>query len=280
MKFINKLEQKFGRYAIPNLMLYVIIINAVGFLISQLQPQLLLYICWDMEAILHGQIWRLVTFMMFPFDSNMLSFLLYALVYYSIGNTLERTWGAFRFNLYIFTGILGHILAGVLLYAIFRINLYTMSTSYLNMSLFLALAMTYPDSQFLLFFVIPVKAKWMAAFSAAFLVVEAVQGGIVTRVMIVMSLLNFLLYLVVNRNSFRYNPKDVLRRNEFKRRMNQGPGKVSGKPLHKCTVCGRTDKDHPELEFRYCSKCAGAYEYCNEHLYTHIHIKTPDQAKQ
>lgn len=273
MNFINRLERKFGRYAISNLMLYIIIINAAGFIMSQFNIQLLYYVRWDMEAILHGQIWRLVTFMMFPFDNNMLSFLLFALVYYSIGNALERAWGAFRLNLYIFSGILGHILAGVLLYFLFDLNMYTLNTSYLNMSLFLALAMTYPDMQFLLFFLIPIKAKWMAAFSALFLLIDVVRGSAEIRVMIVMSLINFILFLILNRGYSRYNPKDMIRRREFRQKVRQAQNQSAGKPLHKCTVCGRTDRDFPDLEFRYCSKCDGAYEYCTEHLYTHVHIK-------
>lgn len=273
MNFLNKMERRFGRYAIPNLMLYIIIINAAGFVMYMFNPQLLLYTCWSTGAILKGQIWRLVTFLMTPFESNLLSFLLFAIVYYSIGNMLERTWGTFRFNVYVFVGLLGHILAGFLVYFLFDIDMITMSTSYLNTSLFLAMALTYPDAQFLLFFIIPIKAKWMAAISGAFLIYNLIAGNMATRVMIIMSLINFLLFAVLNRGAAgHYNPKEARRRREFRQKVRQAQNQASGRPLHKCAVCGRTDKDFPDLEFRYCSKCEGAYEYCMEHLYTHVHI--------
>lgn len=270
MKFFNKLERKFGRYAIPNLMLYIIILNAAGFVMWQLNPQLLSYVCWDMKLILKGQIWRLFTFVMFPSYTDFLSFLLFAFVYYSIGNTLERTWGTFRFNVYVFTGILGHILAGVLVYFLFDINMYLMTINYLNTSLFLALAMTYPDVQFLLFFIIPIKAKWMGAVSIAFLILNLLAGSVVERIMILMSLINFVIFLVLYGKQSRYNPKDIIRRKKFQQKMQAG--NRGDRPLHKCAVCGRTDREFPDLEFRYCSKCDGAYEYCMEHLYSHVHV--------
>ena len=274
MNLLNKLERKFGRYAIRNLMLYIIFINAVGFIMSQFEHgiYMLSYVCWDMNAILHGQVWRLITFMMWPTNDTVLNFLLFALVYYSISSALERAWGAFRLNLYIFSGILGHIIAGVLLYFLFDINYYFMNTQYLNMSLFLALALTFPDMQFLLFFLIPIKAKWMAVVYLVMILIELVNGGTAERIVIVMSLINFIAFLLLNSRAGRYNPKDMIRRHEFKRKMNQGRSGAD-KPLHKCYICGRTDRDFPELEFRYCSKCDGAYEYCSEHLYTHVHIR-------
>lgn len=272
MKFFSKLERKFGRYAIHNLMLYIIIINAAGFIMSQLNYQLLLYVCWDMPSILKGQIWRLITFMMWPFETNAFSFLLFAIVYYSIGNALERTWGTFRFNVYVFTGLIGHILAGILMYVLFDYNMINMNTSYLNTSLFLALAMTYPDIQFLLFFIIPIKAKWMGIFSAALLLINLISGGTAQRVMIIMSLINFVIFAFIYGKNSRFNPKDVIRRRQFHQKIHQAQNQAAGHPMHKCAICGRTDKDFPNLEFRYCSKCAGAYEYCSEHLYTHVHI--------
>ncbi len=271
MNFLNKLERKYGRYAIPNLMLYIIILNAAGFIMYQLNPQMLYFVCWDMRSILKGQVWRILTFIMMPFQFDLFSFVLFAIVYYSIGNTLERTWGTFRFNVYVIAGILGHILAAVLVYFLFDINMISMTTTYLNTSLFLALAMTYPDVQFLLFFLIPIKAKWMGAISVAFLFLEMFQGGAVNRVLIIVSLLNFVVFLVMYGKQSRYNPKDIIRRKQFQQKMKTSKAGYE-KTLHKCVVCGRTDRDFPNLEFRYCSKCEGAYEYCMEHLYTHVHV--------
>lgn len=286
MKFLNKLERKFGRFAIHNLMLYIILLNGVGMILNMLYPQSVWYFQWSMPLILRGQVWRLISFILVPYDSNPVSFLIYAFLYYSISQCLERTWGAFRMNLYILTGLLGTILAGALVYAVFRTDTY-MSISYLSNSLFLALAATYPDVQFLLFFIIPVKAKWMALFSVVMYLYELMQivnsygwmpYGFATLIVIVFSLLNFILYFLSSRDFQRINPKEVQRRAEFRKKM--GQRERTGRPVHKCTICGRTDKDFPELEFRYCSKCDGAYEYCSEHLYTHKHIMASSYDKQ
>ena len=225
---------------------------------------------FDRDLILHGQVWRLVTFIMFPFSTSLLSFMLFAFVYYSIGNALERAWGVFRFNLYIYVGLLGHIIGAILIYFAFGLNMYILNTGYLNTSLFLALAMTYPEMQFYLMFLIPIKAKWMALVSIAYLVYSLIVGSVSTRIMIIMSLLNFILFAALMFKNSRFNPRDLGRRVQFRQKMQAAP---SGRQLHKCTVCGRTDADYPDLEFRYCSKCAGAHEYCMEHLYTHVHIQ-------
>lgn len=278
MNFLNRLERRFGRYAIPNLMLYIILLNAAGMVLSIVYPQSVWYLSWSMSRILKGEVWRLVSFIMVPYSSNPVNFLIYGFLYYSISQTLERSWGAFRMNMYIITGLLGTILAGVVVYALFRVDTY-MSISYLSNSLFLALAATYPDVQFLLFFIIPIKAKWMALLSVVMYLYDLMQivnaygwmpYGIATLIVILFSLVNFIIYFLGTRDFQRINPREVQRRAEFRKKM--GQREQSGRPLHKCTVCGRTDRDFPELEFRYCSKCDGAYEYCSEHLYTHKHI--------
>lgn len=280
MNFLNKLERRFGRYAIRNLMLYIVLINGVGMLLAMIQPQLLVWLWWDMDAILRGQVWRLVTFILFPVNSNPLMFVIYAFLYYSIGQTLERSWGAFRVNLYILLGYLGTVLAGVIVYFLLGYNMIFMNIEYMCNSMFLAMAMTYPDATFLFMMFIPMKAKWIALLSIVMYLYDVMQvvhtsgwmpAGFATLLVIVVSLINFIVFFISTRNVSRFNPKEVKRQADFRRKM--GRQEASGRPLHKCTVCGRTDKEFPDLEFRYCSKCDGAYEYCSEHLYTHKHIK-------
>lgn len=288
MKFLNKLERKFGRYAVPNLMLYIIILNAAGLLITIMYPQAQYYLCWSTSAILHGQIWRIVSFILVPYTTSPVNFLIFAFLYYSISQTLERVWGSFRMDMYIITGLLGTIVAAFLVYFVFGVEMgMQVSISYLSNSLFLALAATFPDVQFLLFFIIPIKAKWMALLSAVMYLYDLMQVvnglgwmpyGFAMLIMIVFSLINFILYFLGTRDLQRINPKEVHRRRNFQKKM--GEREQSGRPLHKCTVCGRTDKDFPDLEFRYCSKCDGAYEYCSEHLYTHKHIVAHSYDKQ
>ena len=89
------------------------------------------------------------------------------------------------------------------------------------------------------------------------------------------SLVILFCFFFSNRNMHRYNPKEVHRRREFKKAMAQSrvnPA-TGGITKHKCAICGRTEKDDPNLEFRFCSKCNGNYEYCQDHLFTHQHVK-------
>lgn len=283
MSLFQKFERKFSRYAIRNLMYYIMILYAVGIVIQIFMPMLYWrFLSLNAGAILHGQIWRIITFIIYPpmgtmapLGSSMgvmMSDLLFngiALsLYYSLGTNLERTWGAFRFNVYFFMGIIGHVLAAVIGYLVFG-QLMFLTTTYLNLSLFFAFAVTYPDLQFLLFMVIPVKAKVLAIFDGIFFAYGFIVGGAAERCAIVLSLANFLIFFLMTRNVSRYAPKEVKRRREFR---NQTKIVPAGGVRHRCAVCGRTEKDGENLEFRYCSKCAGNYEYCQDHLYTHQHV--------
>lgn len=271
MKFLNKLERKFSRYAIPNLMYYVVILYAIGLLISQLAPQVYIeYLMLDSSKILRGQIWRVVTFMMWPMSGGILVNVLMMYCYYNLGRVLEYVWGSFRFNLYFFMGVLGHVLAAIIIYLVFG-NIYLLTTEYLNFSLFFAYALTFPDQQFYLFMVVPIKAKWLALFDAAYFVYGFVFGGAASKIAIVMSMLNVIVYFFMTKGS-RYNPKEIRRKQQFKTQMNQTVNEAKKTGRHRCAVCGRTELDAPELTFRYCSKCDGDYEYCQDHLYTHQHI--------
>ncbi len=271
MNILNKLERRFGKYAVPNLMYYIVILYAIGVMVQMLAPEVYFrYLMLDARAVLHGQIWRVVTFMIWPPSGDMFFNLLAIYLYYNLGTTLERVWGSFRFNVYFLMGVLGHVLAAVAVYLMTG-SIYLLTTSYLNFSLFFAFAATFPDMQFFLFFVIPIKAKWLALFDGAYFAYAFVFGTAATRVAVVMSLLNFIVYFVMSRGS-RYHPKEFKRRHDFKAQARQTAQAVKRAGRHRCTVCGRTDLDDPNLIFRYCSKCEGDYEYCQDHLYTHQHI--------
>ncbi len=293
MNWIDKLERKFGRYAIHNLMYYIIILYALGYVIQLFAPGLYAaYLSLSPSAILHGQIWRLVTFIIYPPSTGLLWFLISLYLYYSIGRTLEYQWGAFRFNLYFLTGILLHIAAAFVCRYIFGVNYGELfGTYWLNNSLFLAFAATYPNMQFLLFFFIPIKAKVLGIVYAAYFGVEILAGfladhlpvtviyglyqaGIIAdpaySVMALLSLGNFLLFFFGMRSMHRYTPKEIHRRRAFTRNAQQGQKSAVN---HKCAICGRTEKSGDDLVFRFCSKCNGNYEYCQEHLFTHTHVR-------
>ena len=158
------------------------------------------------------------------------------------------------------------------------------------MSIFLAFAATFPDVQVLLMFIIPVKVKWLALLDGLYFLWAVVQAflpayggnpvyGITFKanaLAAVVSILNFLIFFLGSRNMKPYTPQQIRRKHEFKKNVRQAKRQsntYAGGAKHRCAVCGRTELEHPELEFRYCSKCNGNYEYCQDHLFTHTHVK-------
>ncbi|MDW2798215.1 rhomboid family intramembrane serine protease [Clostridium boliviensis] len=270
MKFFYNLERRFRKYAIPNLMYYIIGMYGTGLFLQLFTPGFYVqYLALDAQKILSGQVWRVVTFMIYPpGGGSLFGSLIGMYLYYMLGVNLERIWGAFRFNVYFFMGVIGHVAAALVVYIFFKQNIY-LTTEFLNYSLFFAFAATFPDLEFLLFFVIPIKAKWMALFNGIYFLYEFIMGNMAIRITIVMSLINFFVFFLLTRDLNRFNPREIKRKQNFHRQMKIMP---QGGTHHKCAVCGRTEKDSPNLEFRYCSKCEGSLEYCSEHLYTHKHV--------
>lgn len=257
----------------------------IGFFLYQVNPTTMSLLMLSPYHVLHGQIWRLITWVFMPTSGSLFALLIMALLYYQLGTALERTWGTFRFNVYIFGGMLFTIIGAFILYGglyLFKgagiAQMSTMgiavgvSTQYINMSIFLAFAMMYPEMQLMLYFIIPIKMKWMAAVYGVLVLYNFVKSGWGGRVSIFMSLLNFIIFFLSTRNLKRYSPHEVHRRQQFKAQMRE-PRPGSGITKHKCAVCGRTEVTNPELEFRFCSKCEGNYEYCSDHLFTHQHIR-------
>ncbi len=285
-KFLNSLERKIGKYAITNLSLYIIIAYIIGYILYFTGS--VEFISLNPYYIARGQVWRIITWILVPPSSFDLFTIIMLYFYYQIGTALERTWGAFRYNVYIFSGILFTVIGAVVLYVITTANGLDplsagylvsagFSTYYINLSIFLAFAATYPNVTVLLFFVIPVKMKWMAYVDAIILAYQFIVSGSAGRIAIVMSLLNFLVFFLTTRNYKSISPKEMYRKRAFK---NATAGTYSSSQgargaaitKHKCAICGRTEKDGDNLEFRFCSKCNGNYEYCNEHLFSHKHV--------
>ena len=286
MKFLNSLERKIGKYAITNLSLYIIIAYVIGYVLVLTGS--VDFISLNPYYIAKGQVWRIITWLFVPPSSPSIFTIILLYFYYQIGTVLERTWGAFRYNVYIFSGILFTILGAVGLYLITTAGgadglgagalISTgFSTYYINLSIFLAFATTYPDVTVLLFFVIPVKMKWMAYIDIVILGYQFIISGTAGRIAIVMSLLNFIVFFFMTRDYKRVSPKEMYRRRAYRNATASAASHSTGShsaaiTKHKCAICGRTEKDGDDLEFRFCSKCNGNYEYCNEHLFTHKHI--------
>ena len=237
--------------------------------------------------LVHGQVWRLVTWILIPPDSSNLFFVLLMLYfYYSLGTSLERTWGTYRYNVYIFSGMLFTIIGSFLMmgycYLVRPADMVAygpsvffsavsplFSTYYVNMSIFLAFAATFPEVQVLLMFIIPIKVKVLGIIYGVMLIANFIQGSAYSRFAMAASLFNFVVFWITSKNHIHMSPKQVKRRQEYRREVKRNTGVTK----HKCAICGRTELDSPDLEFRFCSKCNGNYEYCQEHLFTHQHVK-------
>ncbi len=290
---MKDLRRRFDRFVynnsnkgIPNLMLIICVGTLLSYFVMLADSSGTFYsfMCFSRYKILHGQVWRLITYIFLPQNSGIWLFLL-LFAYYGIGRMVEQFWGVLKFNLFYLTGVIIMDVAGLLMGV-------SPSVSYLNLSLFLALATLTPESRVLLFYVIPLKMKYLAWAYLLLLLVELVQRNFFP----VIALLNYFLFFgsdCINvlpeswqqrlRRSGGSRPKRAKRAGKpdpnwaggYKKRASGAHAKVVDAPAyrHKCAVCGRTDVSNPELEFRYCSKCNGYYCYCQDHINNHAHIQ-------
>ncbi len=300
-QILSKLERKFGRFAIPDLIKYVVALYCAGAVIGLLNEEFYYrYLSLNMEAIFHGQVWRLFTFLIEPYGFSkgmgflisMIFFFFQVNLFFLFGRSLEQAWGTFRFNMYFFSGYLLNIIAALILYfSPLHATQYYSGFQYIYWSMFFAFALLNPNMEFLLYMVLPIKVKWLAILDAAYMIYQIVSSfysGIrywfagyadyasvyfSIAAAIIVALANFLIYFFATRNYKRINPKEVHRRREFRRKVAQGGNTYANGARHRCAICGRTELDDYNLDFRFCSKCDGNYEYCSDHLFTHQHVK-------
>ena len=296
------LRTRFERYCfknrdkgIHNLMLYIALGNAIVAILSMVNGGTILYsyLCFDKEMILKGQVWRLVTYVFTQSDSDLLS-IIFLYFFYLLGRYAETSMGTFKFNLYYLSGV---VLMDVFAmcfcpapyyssaeeYAFLSavLPVYRSMAMYLHLSLLLTFATLNPDSQFFIFFIIPIKG-WIIGL--LYLVIELIT--IINLSYPTMYFPHNLFPLVALANYLLFMGKDVLNllpfaRNKRKPRKtaaNRGTIQFHTEPKkpdysHRCTICGRTDVSDPELEFRYCSRCNGYFCYCEDHINNHTHIQ-------
>lgn len=292
---MKNLRRKFERFCyqnrhkgIPNLMLYIALGSGLLYAFTMATDNSILYslLVFDRDLILQGQVWRLFTYVLTYSGGNILYTLIGLVCYYSLGRAMETVWGTCRFNLFYFTGVI-------------LMDVYCMifggyaTVEYLNLSLFLGYATLYPDAHFLLFFIIPVRA-WI--FALFYLGITAYQVVILSvpyflfpyNLFPLVALANYFLFFgadIKNVLPLSWRVKASRKKQKPKTYAPQQPAR---KPIqfpsggaaqqeaynHKCTVCGRTDVSHPDLEFRYCSRCNGYHCYCEEHISNHTHIES------
>lgn len=288
MNFMQKLEQKWGRYAVRGLHKYVIGAYFIGFLLNYLPIDIAPYLQFNMDYILQGQIWRLVTWVFCGTGTGIFT-LLFLLCLIPMGDTLERFLGTFRMNVYLIGGMLLNLVGGILIYFVSFLFLgeglpVYLTNYYILLSMFMALAIIMPDATVNLYFILPIKMKWMLlvyfldllyeiytyySIGASYSVVTGIMFVVVYGSQIIFALLNLFLFFYLSK--IRLNRKQKKRQREFQAQMKSEPRPGSGIARHKCCVCGQTELTNPNLTFRYCSKCTGNKEYCQEHLFTHIH---------
>lgn len=283
---VDRFAYNHPRFGIPNLMLYIVGANALIYLLTVfagIGP--VSFLAFDWASIKAGELWRLVTFLFMPgyFSSRDLIWLvLFLYLYYMIGSTLEREWGTAKFSLYYLSGAVLTILTGVLM-GLITGNAVMMGADYVNLSLFFAFAALYPETRFVLFFIIPVKVKWLAIADGVLFAVSALgnllRGDILGVVTPVIALLNFFVFFwgaladEIDYRRGRARHQTSHQTIQFKSAVRQQRKKEAERGYrHKCDVCGRTDTDHPELEFRYCSRCAGYHCFCQDHIFNHEHF--------
>ena len=312
---MKNLSRKFARFCfkhrdkgIPNLMLYIALGNALVIIMSLMNTGVGLYelLCFDKSKILQGQVWRLFSYVFTQSEGGFLG-LLFLYFFYMLGRNVEARMGTLKFNLFYFTGVLlmdafamifcptGDVVVGrYLVTAGYFQSLYANMAYYLHLSLVLAYATTYPEAQFLIFFIIPIRAWVMALFYLIMITIEVFNKCYPVNLLPhalfpLIGLLNYFLFFGVDMQNLL--PQSWRRKRTNKNRAGQHRT-ASGKPIpfpngkdyqsaapakanytHRCTVCGRTDVSNPELEFRYCSRCNGYHCYCEDHISNHTHVE-------
>lgn len=283
MKFLERFNRGVSRFlynhpnfGIPRLMLYLIIGNALVYLFTMMDRTGMLawYLCLVPDRLLKGEIWRLVTFVFVPNTRRLIFLVIELYFYYLIGSTLERAWGVGKFTVYYLCGMAITVVYGILASLITGRSL-ALTGSYLSLSMFFVYATLWPDNQVLLFFFIPVKVKWLAWFEAAVFLLTMITGR---TLLPLVGLANYFLFcgtsLLASLKFFRMRNRSQAR--QFRRNVKRAENGQDGRTYtRKCAVCGRTDTDYPELEFRYCSQCVGYHCFCADHIHSHVHFTEP-----
>ena len=267
---IEQFCYKHPGFGIPNLMRYITAANVAIWVLGAINRSFLGVLTFDPALILHGQIWRLVSFIFYPPSMGLLAFLAFWF-YYWIGSTLEAQWGTGQFTIYYFSGVILTVLYGFIIYFITGRSV-NLGSEYIYLSMFFSFAVLYPDMQVLFMYIIPIKIKYLAIVDAVFFAYSVIANSFPVNLLPLVALINFFIFCGgelfaslprrPSKNTVNFHQESARIRREQKDKLY----------THKCAVCGRTDVDHPELEFRYCSKCQGYHCFCSDHINNHIHF--------
>jgi len=253
MTLLDRLEKHLGRYAIPNLIRYVVVFNALVYVLQLSAPGYPAFLELSREAVLNGEVWRLITWIFVPHALSPLFMLIALLFLWFLGEGLESMLGSFRVNVFYLTGMVGCTAAAMVFGGGPSAN------AFLNLSILFAFATLQPNYTILLFFILPLKIKWLALFSLVMLLLGFVSMPLAGKAAVIVSLANYLLY---------FGPAFVRQRAEAaktagRRSKFEAGLRAESEPMYRCAVCARTELSHPELDFRV---AADGNEYCSEHL--------------
>ncbi|NUQ63964.1 MAG: hypothetical protein HUU20_15915 [Pirellulales bacterium] len=261
MTLLDRLERRFGRWAVPNVTIGLILGQVFVYVMEMIEPGRVPNLALVPKLVLEGEVWRVFSFVFEPPLSSPIWAFFFWYVFYLLGTALEQTWGSFRYNVYILIGWAATVAAS------FLVPEAPTSVGFLQGSIFLAFAWLYPDFVFYIFFVLPVKVKWLALLAWIGYFMQLAFGDTVERVLVLASIANFLVF---------FGKGIFLRMRIGRRRMVEQADRIRSKQQsrHQCSICGITERTHPDEDFRYCSKCEGTHCYCSAHLRNHEHISS------
>lgn len=252
------MKKRLNGFAIKNLTLFIIIGQIAVYLAMNAGLITHGMLALNYGDILNGQVWRVISFLLIPPTTSPVWAMVSWYILFLMGSNLENYWGELHYTIYILVAV---VLNNLVAYIF---NLYIATNYYLQSSIFLAFAFLNPNFQVRLFFILPIKIKWIAIINWVLYTWVLLTGGLGERLLIVASLANFIIFF--GKDLFfkiRYRGKSVKSKIEMK---------VAEKtPSHTCVICSRNNLTNPHLEFRYCSKCTPEQCYCEEHVEGHIH---------
>jgi len=263
VNWLDRLERRFGHIAVRGLATYIVALNAAVYILKYIDPSGNFLSKLDLQPamIMKGEVWRLITYIFIPPETSPIWIVFVLYLYYLVGMGLEQEWGSFRLNVYYLIGMLATTIAAF-------ITGFSATAVYLNLSMFLAFAAVYPDYRILLFFILPIKVKYIAWLNWVYIVFTVIVMPIPFKAAAAASVVNYIIFFgrdIIKcsraRSSAYYNKRRFMSEIQIKSTM------------HRCSICGKTERDDPRMDFRYCADCEGDYEYCMDHLYTHEHIK-------
>lgn len=260
-RLLARLERRLGRFAIPNLILFVIGGTAVVWALSLQHPETQMRLMLDWDEVRRGQLWRLATFVLVPPPMSPIWLFVNLYFMWWVGSSLEQHWGAFKFNVYYFAGVLGAVVGAMITGSA--------SNVWLNGgSLLLAFATLFPDVEILLFFVLPVRVKWLGILDAAGMAYFFAIGGPVTRASIAAALAGYALFFTGHWWD-AWKRRGVIVRQQARRRELE-PEAPAALGRRVCAICGAREADGADIRVCSCEKCGGKpRELCLEHSRKH-----------